>query len=86
MFFGATSFNQDISNWCVQLKGSEPTGWADSNPTFGGNAAFQPSWGTTCSGNSVVISFNDVTKTFGDSNFTVAATSNQSNPNHLFDC
>ena len=66
MFFAATSFNQDISNWCVQLQGSEPTNWAGSNPTFGGNAAFQPSWGTTCSGNSLVISFNDVTKTFGD--------------------
>ena len=80
MFFGATSFNQDISNWCVQLKDSEPDAWADSNPTFGGNAAFQPSWGTTCSGNSLVISFNDVTKTFGDSNFTVAATSNRAIP------
>jgi len=79
MFFGATSFNQDISNWCVQLQGSEPpTNWAGSNPTFGGNAAFQPSWGTACTGNSVVISFSDVTKTFGDPNFTVTATSNQS--------
>ncbi|MDB4066333.1 BspA family leucine-rich repeat surface protein [Flavobacteriaceae bacterium] len=80
MFYGATSFNQDISNWCVQLKDSEPDAWADFNPTFGGNAAFQPSWGTTCSGNSLVISFNDVTKTFGDSNFTVAATSNRAIP------
>ena len=81
MFFAATSFNQDISNWCVQLQGGlEPNGWATSNPTFGGNAAFQPSWGTTCSGNSVVISFNDVTKTFGDPNFTVAATSNRAIP------
>ena len=78
MFFGATSFNQDISNWCVQLKGSQPNFWADSNPTFGGNAAFQPSWGASCIGNSVVISFSDVTKTFGDPNFTVTATSNQS--------
>ena len=33
--------------------------------------------GTACSGNSVVISFSDVTKTFGDPNFTVTATSNQ---------
>ena len=31
-----------------------------------------------CTGNSVVISFSDVTKTFGDSNFTVTASSNQS--------
>ncbi len=37
-----------------------------------------PYLGSTCSGNSVVISFNDVTKTFGDSNFTVTASSNQS--------
>ena len=81
MFFGATSFNQDISNWCVQLVVSEPGGWTTlGNATFAGNAAFQPSWGTTCSGNSVVISFNDVTKTFGDSNFTVAATSNRAIP------
>ena len=78
MFFGATSFNQHISNWCVQLQGSEPINWAGSNPTFGGNAAFQPSWGTACTGNSVVISFSDVTKTLGDPNFTVTATSNQS--------
>jgi gliding motility-associated-like protein len=79
MFFAATSFNQDISNWCVQLQGGlEPTGWAGSNPTFAGNAAFQPSWGASCIGNSVVISFSDVTKTFGDQNFTVTASSNQS--------
>jgi gliding motility-associated-like protein len=79
MFFAATSFNQDISNWCVQLQGGlEPTGWAGSNPTFAGNAAFQPSWGAACSGNSVVISFSDETKTFGDPNFTVTASSNQS--------
>ena len=79
MFFAATSFNQDISNWCVQLQGGlEPTGWAGSNPTFAGNAAFQPSWGASCIGNSVVISFSDVTRTFGDPNFTVTASSNQS--------
>ena len=78
MFHTATSFNQDISNWCVQLVVSEPSGWAISNPTFGGNAAFQPSWGAACIGNSVVLSFNDVTKPFGGPNFTVTATSNQS--------
>ncbi|MDB3967840.1 BspA family leucine-rich repeat surface protein, partial [Flavobacteriaceae bacterium] len=81
MFFGATSYNQDISNWCVQLQGAEPGGWTTlGNATFAGNAAFQPSWGTTCTGYSVVLSFSDVTKTFGDSNFTVTATSNRAIP------
>ena len=49
--------------------------------TPSGNAAFQPQWGSSpCSENPEVISisFNDVTKTFGDPNFTVTASSNQS--------
>ena len=80
MFRLNTIFNQNISNWCVQLIGSEPTGFkASGNASFAGNAAFQPQWGTACSENPEVISisFSDVTKTFGDSNFTVTATSNQ---------
>jgi gliding motility-associated-like protein len=80
MFKSNTIFNQDISNWCVQLILSEPVGFNDiGNASFAGNAAFQPQWGTACSGNPAVvsISFNDVTKTFGDSNFTVTASSNQ---------
>ena len=78
MFFGANSFNQDISNWCVANIGSEPSSFKTSaNASFQGNAAFQPSWGAACSGNSVVISFSDEIKTFGDPNFTVTATSNQ---------
>ena len=78
MFFGANSFNQDISNWCVANIGSEPSNFkTTANASFQGNAAFQPSWGAACSGNSVVISFSDEIKTFGDPNFTVTATSNQ---------
>ena len=78
MFFGANSFNQDISNWCVANIGFEPFNFKTSaNASFQGNAAFQPSWGAACSGNSVVISFSDEIKTFGDPNFTVTATSNQ---------
>ena len=78
MFFEANSFNQDISNWCVANIGSEPFNFKTfANASFQGNAAFQPSWGAACSGNSVVISFSDEIKTFGDPNFTVTATSNQ---------
>ena len=45
---------------------------------FDGNAAFQPKWGQPCSEDrSVVISFDDETRTFGDPVFTVTATSNQ---------
>ena len=46
MFFGANSFNQDISNWCVANIGSEPSNFkTTANASFQGNAAFQPSWG-----------------------------------------
>ena len=68
--FYITPFNQDISNWCVPLIGGAPT-------QFGNNAGTNPTWGAACSGNSVVISFADETKAFGDPNFTVTATSNQ---------
>ena len=68
--FYLSPFNQDISNWCVPLIGSAPT-------NFGNNAGTKPTWGAACSGNSVVISFDDQTKKFGDPNFTVTAISNQ---------
>ena len=74
--FYRTSFNQDISQWCVQSIGTAPTSFSAGAP-FNGNAAFQPLWGQACSGNSVVISFDDETRTFGDLVFTVTATSNQ---------
>ena len=56
--FIETSFNQDISQWCVQLIGTAPNSFSRLAP-FDGNAAFQPKWGQACSGNSVVISFDD---------------------------
>ena len=75
--FYKTSFNQDISQWCVQLIGTAPNSFSRLAP-FDGNAAFQPKWGQACSGNSVVISFDDETRTYGDTtSFTVTATSNQ---------
>ncbi len=70
MFYNTTSFSEDLSNWCVPLIGSAPTG-------FGLGAANQPNWGAACSGNSPVISFDDETRTLGDPIFTVTATSNQ---------
>ena len=68
--FWQAPLGQDLSNWCVPLIGSEPN-------RFGLVAANQPNWGAACYGNSVVISFDDETRIFGDLNFTVAATSNQ---------
>ena len=70
MFYAATGFNQDITGWCVPLIGSQPN-------QFGRGVADQPNWGAACSGYSVLISFDDETRTFEDSNFTVTATSNQ---------
>ena len=74
--FFRTSFNQDISKWCVQSIGAAPGGFSGGSP-FDGNAAFQPKWGQPCEDRSVVISFDDETRTFGDPVFTVTATSNQ---------
>jgi len=68
--FYLTAFSQDISKWCVPLIGSLPTNFQNVGGT-------NPTWGAACSGNSVVISFSDETKAFGDPNFTVTATSNQ---------
>ena len=75
MFF-ETLINQDLSNWCVATV-TDPD-ITDNLGNFGNIGGTNPTWGAACTGNSVVISFNDVTKTFGDSNFTVVATSNQS--------
>jgi len=69
MFYMA-AFSQDLSAWCVALIGSLQTGFDNGGGT-------NPTWGAACSGNSVVISFSDETKIFGDPNFTVTATSNQ---------
>ena len=74
--FYQTLINQDLSNWCVATV-TDPD-ITDTLGNFGNLSGTNPTWGAACTGNSVVISFNDVTKTFGDSNFTVVATSNQS--------
>ncbi|MDC0001364.1 BspA family leucine-rich repeat surface protein [Flavobacteriaceae bacterium] len=73
--FYLTLINQDLSNWCVASVGAQ-----SPIARFGNIGGTNPTWGAACTGNSVVISFNDVTKTFGDSNFTVAATSNRAIP------
>ena len=71
--FYLTLINQDLSNWCVaSVTAQSPIA------RFGNIGGTNPTWGAACTGNSVVISFSDVTKTFGDPNFTVTATSNQS--------
>ena len=71
--FYLTLINQDLSNWCVaSVTAQSPIA------RFGNIGGTNPTWGAACIGNSVVISFSDVTKTFGDPNFTVTATSNQS--------
>ncbi len=70
--FYLTLINQDLSNWCVaSVTAQSPIA------RFGNLGGTNPTWGT-CPDNSVVLSINDVTKTFGDSNFTVTASSNQS--------
>jgi len=70
--FYQTLINQDLSNWCVaSVTAQTPI------TRFGNIGGTNPSWGAACSGNSVVISFSDETKIFGDPNFTVTATSNQ---------
>ncbi|MDB9779413.1 BspA family leucine-rich repeat surface protein [Flavobacteriaceae bacterium] len=74
--FYRTLINQDLSNWCVATV-TDPD-IIENLGNFGNLGGTNPTWGAACSGNSVVISFSDVTKNFGDSNFTVAATSNQS--------
>jgi len=70
--FYQTLINQDLSNWCVaSVTAQSPI------TNFGNIGGTNPTWGAACSGNSVVISFSDETKIFGDPNFTVTATSNQ---------
>ena len=74
--FYQTLINQDLSNWCVATV-TDPD-ITDNLGNFGNIGGTNPTWGAACTGNSVVLSFSDVTKTFGDPNFTVAASSNQS--------
>ena len=46
MFYNSTSFNQNISDWCVQSNfASEPTSFKSSaNSTWRNDAAKQPDW------------------------------------------
>ena len=74
--FYQTLINQDLSNWCVATV-TDPD-ITDNLGNFGNIGGTNPTWGAACTGNSVVISFSDLTKTFGDPNFTVTASSNQS--------
>jgi len=43
MFYGATIFNQDLTDWCVSYFSSEPTGFKTSSAL---TAANTPVWGT----------------------------------------
>jgi hypothetical protein len=45
MFSGATSFNQNISSWCVTSIASKPSKF-DTYSGFEGQSALQPQWGT----------------------------------------
>jgi hypothetical protein len=47
MFYGASSFNQDISTWCVELIATKPGNFDfEANPGF--TEAKQPNWGVAC--------------------------------------
>jgi hypothetical protein len=43
MFFLATSFNQDLTEWCVEQFTAEPFGFADNSGLENNN---KPIWGT----------------------------------------
>ena len=43
MFYGATSFNQDISNWCVTNIASEPDNFSTNSAL---SQSYIPVWGT----------------------------------------
>ena len=45
MFNGATGFDQNISNWCVSLIATKPTGF-DTNTNVNWTTAEKPVWGT----------------------------------------
>jgi len=43
MFLNASSFNQDLTNWCVNNFSSEPDSFATNSPLTEDN---RPIWGT----------------------------------------
>ena len=49
MFDGASSFDQDLSGWCVRNIDSEPQHF-DKNSSFAGKTEIQPNWGQPCDG------------------------------------
>ena len=63
MFANATDFNQDLSQWCVSLIPSIPSGFDSNTPKWIGGVATRPQWGTCPPRNipgSVTISGNAV--------------------------
>jgi hypothetical protein len=55
MFSGASSFNQDLSSWCVSLIPTQPTNFnINANSTWVNTPSKQPRWGQPCN-NSVII-------------------------------
>jgi len=47
MFDNAGAFEQDISNWCVELIPSEPTNFSNNSP-LDNLPSFKPNWGAAC--------------------------------------
>jgi hypothetical protein len=47
MFSGASSFNQDISAWCVEQITQKPP-YFDDDAGFGGDNTKKPNWGDAC--------------------------------------
>ena len=45
MFYNASSFNQNISSWCVKNISTKPASF-DSGAGFEGKDELQPKWGT----------------------------------------
>ena len=68
MFQNAGSFNQDLSGLCAEGISSAPTNFGISN------SSYLPQWGQACTVD-VLITFDDITKIFGDPDFTLSATS-----------
>jgi len=46
MFYGAESFDQDISSWCVEQIATKPTNFDHGATEF--DDARQPNWGEPC--------------------------------------
>jgi surface protein len=53
MFTDATSFNQDLSQWCVKHFNTQPASFKDGTTAWT-NPAYQPRWGQDCSMQMVV--------------------------------